>query len=95
MEPHPRTPPGPHRLRPLNTPVVARVEADELGIPRAVLLRGAWRRVTRVEEAWRIDDGWWRPTPIARMYYRLSLEPDHLLTVYRDDRKGEWWSQRY
>jgi hypothetical protein len=94
MEPNPRTPPGAHRLRSLNAPVAARLEV-EAGLPRAVLLRGGWRRVARLEEVWRIDDGWWRPNPVARTYFRLAMEDGQLVTVYRDDLEATWWTQRY
>jgi hypothetical protein len=67
----------------------------EAGLPRAVRFRGRWRPVPRVEDAWRIDDGWWRPDPVARTYFRLDLGEGLLLTVYRDDEKGAWWMQRY
>jgi hypothetical protein len=94
MESHSRTPAGAHRLRHLNEPVPARLEI-EAGVPRAVLLRGGWRRVARLEEVWRIDDGWWRPSPVSRTYFRLAMESGQLVTVYRDDLEQSWWVQRY
>jgi hypothetical protein len=77
------------------------------GAPTAVELRGRWRTVVRVEEVWRIDDGWWRPHPVQRTYFRLALDDGRALTLYRDqaDRGqggqggkgggGGWWLQRY
>ncbi|HET7876848.1 MAG TPA: hypothetical protein VFN71_15100 [Methylomirabilota bacterium] len=60
-----------------------------------MLQRDRWRRVDRVEDVWRIDDGWWRPSPVARTYFRVAVEDGRVLTVYRDDLQGTWWGQRY
>ena len=94
MEPSPRAPAGTHRLRRLNQPEPAAVEVEG-GLPRAVHFRGSWRPVARVEDAWRIDDGWWRASPVARTYFRLDVGNGLVLTVYRDDEKGTWWTQKY
>jgi hypothetical protein len=94
MEPHPRTQAGPGRLRPLNPPEPVELRADR-GVPVAVLRRSRWRRVAQVEEVWRVDDGWWRAVPTARTYFRLALEDGHLVTLYREDAEGRWWTQRY
>ncbi|MGH7904682.1 MAG: hypothetical protein ACREPA_11265 [Candidatus Dormibacteraceae bacterium] len=64
------------------------------GEPKALLYRGSWRRVLRVEEAWRVDDGWWRSPEVHRTYLRLALEGGTLLTVFQDP-EGAWWLQRY
>lgn len=84
-----------HRLRPLASPSRVRVQADERGCPRAVLVEGVVRGVTAVQDRWRIDDEWWREKPVSRMYYQLQLEGDRVVTVYRDLPGGAWWLQRY
>lgn len=91
----PRAKVRPHRLRPLASPGRLRVEADARGRPQAVLLEGAMRGVTAVQDRWRIDDEWWRETPVSRMYYELRLEGDRIVTVYHDLAGGGWWLQRY
>lgn len=93
MEPDPRTKAGAHRLRPLNQPQPVRLQAAG-GLPRAVALRGRWLEVARVEEVWRVEEGWWRPQPLRRTYFRLALADGRLLTVYRDHLEGGWWTQR-
>ena len=85
----------PHRLRPLAGPQPLQVEGDEGGHPCAVTVEGAVRAVTAVQDRWRIDDEWWRETPVVRLYYALRLEGDRVVTVYRDLTGGEWWLQRY
>jgi hypothetical protein len=48
-----------------------------------------------VEEVWRVEDGWWRPRPVRRTYFRLALEDGLVVTVYLDQVDGRWWSQKY
>lgn len=87
MEPHPGTATGPHRLRPLNQAQPVRLQPDPAtGAPSAVELRGRWRRVARVEEVWRVEDGWWRPNPVSRTYFRLALEDGRAVTLFRERR---------
>jgi hypothetical protein len=53
------------------------------------------RTVAAVQDHWRIDDEWWRETPVSRVYYQLQLDSGRMITVYRDLVGGEWWEQRY
>ena len=82
------------KLRALNRPVAVGVRVSA-GVPGEVLWRGFWRVCSRVEEVWRVEDGWWRPRPVRRTYFRLALEDGQLLTVYLDHVDGLWWQQRY
>jgi hypothetical protein len=82
------------RLRPLNQPSAVGVKVND-GVPSEVLWRGTWRRCSRVEEVWRVEDGWWRPRPIRRTYFRLALEESLVLTLYLDHLDGRWWTQKY
>ena len=85
----------PHRLRPLACPRPASVQADGRGRPSSVLFEGAVRQVAAVQDRWRIDDEWWRETPVSRMYYEVQLEGDRIVTLYQDLPGGAWWLQRY
>jgi hypothetical protein len=84
-----------HRLRPLAGPRDLHVETDEAGAPLRVLFEGVLREVASVQDRWRIDDEWWRETPLSRMYYQLRLEGDRVVTVYEDLVGGAWCVQRY
>ncbi len=84
-----------HRLRPLAGPRPLRVEADERGRPGVIAYEGKPRVIIAIQDCWRIDDEWWRETPLSRKYYRLQLEGDRVVTVYQDLIGGEWWLQRY
>lgn len=90
----PRTATGAGRFRPLNQPAPLAVEADERGTPRAVLWRGAYRRVQAVHDTWRIDDEWWRDE-IARRYFVVELEGGRRLSIYRDLMADAWYGQPY
>ena len=91
MVAHPRTPAGAHRLRPLREPRPVAVEADTEGRPAAVTLSGRRLRVVVVQDAWRIDDEWWRERPVSRLYYELALEDGRVVTVYRDAAGKQCW----
>ena len=85
--------------RPLNAPVRVPVQIDPAGEPRAIGLASPLGRrrpvpVTQVAERWRIDEGWWGPNPLSRLYYRLVLADGRLVTVYRDLGDETWWAQR-
>ena len=70
--------------------------ANRHGEPIA-LRKGGWpkrRRVVRVQDRWRIDDEWWRETPIVRLYYLVELEGETLLTLYHDLIADAWFEQR-
>ena len=54
--------------------------------------------VERVEETWRIEDEWWRETPLRRAYYRVTVDGGVSLTLFHDETQppGEgWYEQRY
>ncbi len=97
MEPDPRTPSGAHRLRLLNEPAPVEVRLQG-GRPAALRdhRRGRWRAVERVEEVWRLEDGWWRERGLLlRTYFRLLLADGDLVTVYQEGNGPHWWLQRY
>jgi hypothetical protein len=71
------------------------VEADGEGRPIAVWLSGRRLPVEELLESWRIDDEWWRPRAISRLYYRVLLEDGRVVDVYRDLVSGRWWRQAY
>ena len=85
---------GPGRVRYLNRPRPLRVEAEGDGRPVAVHLPIGRCAVEAVLERWRIDDEWWRPRPVSRLYYRLALADGRVVTVYRDS-ANRWQCQNY
>jgi hypothetical protein len=62
-------------------------------MPAAIKIKGRWRRVVSIDEVWSIDEEWWREKPIVRMYYRVILEDDRPITVFRDMLDGVWYRQ--
>lgn len=83
------------RLRSLNQPRVAKVEAAESGEPAALHVSGYRIGIESVIEAWRIDDEWWRERPVSRMYYRVALEDGRVVDLYRALKSGRWYRQSY
>jgi hypothetical protein len=83
------------RLRALNTPRPITIEAGEDGAPVSVTLAGRRLAVEERLESWRIDDEWWRPQPISRLYWRAVTEDGRTLDLYRDLATGRWFRQAY
>jgi hypothetical protein len=71
------------------------VEADAEGRPVAVTLSGRRLGVVAVQDAWRIDDEWWRARPVSRLYYEVALEDGRVVTVYDDLDRRLWSAQEY
>jgi hypothetical protein len=76
------------------SPSRVRVQADERGWPRAVLVEGVvaprWRSRPLAHRRRVVAE-----KPVSRMYYQLQLEGDRVVTVYQDLPGGAWWLQRY
>ncbi len=83
------------KLRPLNQPGPVSVEADEAARPTAVIMSRRRLIVEAHHETWRIDDEWWRPKPVSRTYWRVSLEDGRVVDIYRDLTTGRWFRQAY
>lgn len=94
MVKNPRTPASNGGLLPVNLPEPAAVVAKD-GLPESVLVRGTLRPVAIVHDRWRIDDEWWRPSPIRREYFDLELEGGMRLTLFRDQIADHWYRQQY
>jgi hypothetical protein len=86
---------SPRPLRSLNKPRKITVTADSEARPLTVVLNGRRLSITAYNEVWRIEDEWWRPKPIARIYWRLSLQDGRVVDIYRDLSTGEWSRQSY
>ena len=96
MVSHSRAPLGARTLRALNGPARLAVQADAALQPLAVQ-RTTWpraRTVDHIQDSWRIDDEWWRDSPISRHYFTLLLHDGTLLTLYHDLIADAWFEQR-
>ncbi len=96
-------------IRPLDAPLPVQVEVDGNCQPTAIGVSKSksafrkkvderefacqWRQVSEVMDSWRIDDEWWRKTPIARIYYRVVMEDDRSVTIFQDLVTGAWYRQ--
>ena len=86
--------PGAGAIRPLNLPVPVVVEEDEARRPVSIVLRGRRLEVASIEDIWEIDDEWWRPVPVHRLYYRTITTDGTSLTVFSDLSSGGWYYAR-
>jgi hypothetical protein len=64
----------------LNTPVPISVKENQSGRPLSV----ANQRITSILDTWRIDDEWWRQTPISRMYWAVTLASGKGIMIFKD-----------
>ena len=92
----PRGTPAPRRVRRLKEPRSIEVEADQEGIPVALLTPGGERHpVHLARHPWRIDQLWWRSGPASRLYFQVAPEDGPPVTLYHDLIGGGWWRQQY
>ena len=77
-------------------PAPAVVTEDERQRPVAITLslRRRRLRVSSIDDLWEIDEEWWRSRPIARRYYRVTLEDSRAITLFRDMVDGCWYQQQ-
>jgi protein ImuB len=85
--------PSSESFRPLNPPIPIEVRESAHQTPRLIKVNGRWRRVMSIDDLCNVDEEWWRERPISRMYYRVILEGDRPLTVFRDMVDGAWYRQ--
>jgi hypothetical protein len=83
----------PPSIRSINQPHPLSVEADDRGLPLAVM-RLEPRRVAAIQDVWRIDDEWWREL-ISRRYFQVVLDGGEIRTIYHDLVSDEWFEQWY
>jgi hypothetical protein len=81
----------PVAFKPINAPVPISVRESPSGRP--LYVNG--HKVDSIEDSWRIDDEWWRPARIERMYWSVILESGQVMTIFRDGVDKKWYKQRY
>jgi hypothetical protein len=74
----------------VNQPRPALVAARFDGSPSQVNRQA----VALVREEWRVVDRWWTEEPVSRRYFDVVLESGENAVVYRDQERGEWFSQK-
>lgn len=86
---------GVDRVRPLNQPRVIEVALDEVsGLPRVLYERKQEQAIDRIQDAWWVDDEWWRE-PISRRYLQVMLRDGALRTIFYDRMTNCWFTQAY
>ncbi len=85
-------------LRPLNPPAPVQVEENESRRPVSITLRGRKFKIVSINDLWEISEEWWRESPVARVYYQVTIEDGRPLTIFRDLlgdlADGSWYRQR-
>ena len=80
-------------IRALNVPKGVEVEEDDQQKPLYISLGRRKLQIAAIEDMWEVEDEWWRRTPIARRYYRVTVEDGPCVTLFRDHVSGGWYKQ--
>ena len=78
----------------LNAPDSIQVDEDVEGLPM-VFGEKRRQRVETINDCWRLEDEWWRPEPVSRFYYSISLASGQKMVIYKDLTNGSWYRQSY
>ena len=88
----PLDPLGAESFRSLHAPSFVSVRENEQRMPLAIRSGSDWRRVTKIQDMWRVNL-WWLPQPVDRTYFRVSEAGGRRLTLFRDGIGGGWYRQ--
>jgi len=80
-------------VTPLSLPKLVKVLTNDSDEPAAITRNGQQCRVAAIQNAWRIDDEWWREE-VSRHYFQVELQNGPVITVFRDVVTGKWYEQR-
>ncbi|MSQ32632.1 MAG: hypothetical protein EXR59_05330 [Dehalococcoidia bacterium] len=84
---------GARAIRALNEPGLVDVREGKENRPVAVRIDKTWMSVASIQDMWRIDDEWWRPESISRLYFILSLKEGITTIVFKDLLSEKWFRQ--
>jgi hypothetical protein len=72
-------------------PEPVEVETGDGGAP----LRIAGVKVEAIREQWLVEDRWWTPKPLQRLYFEVVLTNGRNVVVFREPPDGKrWYEQR-
>lgn len=77
----------------MNLPAPVAAEMDGNSLPVRLRLSDKALKVAAIEDTWRIDEEWWRETPVSRVYYKVTLADGRILTIFRDMGTGRFFRQ--
>ena len=95
MVTNPRKKTSTRRIRPLNQPIPIKIIEDGNGKPKKVGMPRYTTRINSIQDTWEIIDEWWCPNPIERRYYKVVLEEDVVITIFKDLISTRWYEQNY
>ena len=72
-------------------PVPARVREDEELRPVAVSLEGKYLQVEFIDDRVKEEGAFWKPEPVFKMHYRVTLEDGRQVAVFRNMKTGSWY----
>ncbi|MBM3949602.1 MAG: hypothetical protein FJ312_10295 [SAR202 cluster bacterium] len=88
-------PVGHSTVRAVNEPVPVEVWRDLHGRPTDVVMGRDRIPVASILDTWEVNAYWWRPSAVARRYWRIVLDSGDSFDVFHDPATGQWHRQRY
>ena len=82
------------RLRNINQPKYIKVKVNQNNQPISVLVGNNWRKITKINDYWEINDEWWGDFPISRKYYSLTIDNDIRISLFIDLTYMSWYQQK-
>ena len=55
----------------------------------------AQSQISEIIDAWRIEDEWWRDSPLIRTYFDVLTADGRRLIIYHDHVGKRWFQQNY
>jgi len=77
--------------RPLKMPVPIQVEGS---LPGALRIGATKVGPAQIQDMWKVNL-WWLQTPIERLYLEVTEEDGVTMTMFQDQRSGQWYQQVY
>ena len=56
----------------------------------AVVLEGKMIAVDSVDDQVKDEVEWWQPEPVFKMHYRVTLEDEREMAIFRNNKTGSW-----
>ena len=82
-------------IRSLNTPFPICVKEISNLKPSYIKIGKLYVRIHAILDEWEVSEGWWSNLPLERRYFKVVLENDIELIIFKDLLHHLWYKQRF